>query len=96
MKRITTAKNQLESYKGWLSKALNGEKFKTERCSVSYRKSKAVEVADLDALLAFDVIGEYIKIAAPEPRKTAIKEAIEAGKEIPGCSIAEKVSVILK
>ena len=44
--RQRVAENKAESLKNWLSYALNGEKFKTAKCSISYRNSESVEVTE--------------------------------------------------
>ena len=45
-KRQTVCENKVEQLKDYLSRALNGMKYKDSRCSISYRKSESVEVDD--------------------------------------------------
>lgn len=63
------------------------EKFKRTRCVLSFRKGESVRITD-DTLLP----SEYIRIKT-EPDKTAIKQAIKDGKEVPGAEIEETRSV---
>ena len=62
--------------------------------SIGYRKSSAVNV--LDASL---IPSEYMRqppLPPPAPDKTAIKDAIKEGKEIPGVEIEERQSLFIK
>lgn len=74
-----------------LKNTLQGEKFKTARCAVSYRKSKSVVCPDVYALPA-----EYWNYGAPTANKTAIKDAITSGVDVPGAWIEENTAVIIK
>ena len=44
--RQRVAENKAESLKKWLAYALQGEKFKTPKCAISFRKTESVEVTD--------------------------------------------------
>lgn len=62
--------------------------------TVSYRSSSAVEILDVSQIPA-----EYMKtpkIPDPAPDKTAIKDAIKEGKEIPGARIEERKNLQIK
>jgi hypothetical protein len=39
---------------------------------------------------------EYLRYADPEPNKVFIKEALKAGIEIPGCSLARSEKLEIK
>lgn len=59
---------------------------------ITTRKSKAVQVEDVNSLPA-----EYKNIKIQEQAdKKAIKEALEAGEQIKGCSIVENKSLRIK
>lgn len=91
-KKKQIAKNKAERLKAYVQYILSGEKFKTNRITVSYRSSKQVEVKDIESIPA-----EYLRIKQTvEPNKTAIKEAIEKGAEIKGCSLVEKQNMSIK
>lgn len=91
--RAKAAENKAEHLTAYLQYALQGEKLKTPRCSVTYRKSQQVEV-DPDALSYLR--DDLLRFKEPEPNKKAIKDAIEAGEEVPGCRIVDNVSMIIK
>jgi len=93
-KRQRSAERKAESLKGFLKWALAGEKFKTPKVAVSYRRSKSVEVEpDFDIRTLDDA---YLRFKDPELNKTAIKEALEAGAEIPGVRLTENQSIQIK
>ena len=83
---------KIESLKNWLAGALEGQKFSTWRCSVTFRKSEAVEIED-EAMLPPELKTEKITYS---PNKTAIKEAIKAGAEIAGCKLVERMNPTIK
>lgn len=91
--RAKAAENKAESLKRYLEWALAGEKFKTARCSISYRRSTRVEV---DESRLYEIPEEFLHYKAPDVDKKRVGEAIKAGQEIPGCSITENVSMIIK
>lgn len=90
--REKAALKKIESLKNWLSWALEGQKFSTWRCAVSFRKSEAVEIED-DCNLPQYLLNEKVTYT---PNKTAIKEAIKAGEEIPGCKLVERMNPTIK
>ena len=89
--RIKAAKNKIIALKTYLEMALNGEKFQTAKCSITFRKSKSVEVTDILKLEK-----DYLKYADPTADKTAIKKAIESGVIIAGASLVENLNVQIK
>lgn len=91
-KKQTTAENNAERLKNFLAYALQGEKLKTEKVSVSYRKSTVVDVPD-DAV---EGLPEEFKKVTIEPIKASIKTALELGVDVPGCSLIEKQNVMVK
>ena len=95
-KRQKTAEDKAESLKKWLAYALDGEKFKTARCSVSFRKTESVEVTEegLEALMKGH--DELLTYKAPEPDKIAIKQAIKDGLNVDGVQLVQNVSTIIK
>lgn len=58
----------------------------------SFRKSKAVEILD-EAQIPAEFMRETVKI---EPDKTAIKKAIESGREVAGTKIEERQNLQIK
>ena len=73
-------------------KAESLQKFKTSRVAVSYRASKAIEYAgDINALPE-----AFIRRKDPELNKTALKEALDNGAEIPGVSIVTRSNMVIR
>ena len=95
--RQRVAENKAESLKNWLAYALNGEKFKTAKCSISYRNSESVEVTEegLEALMREHE--DLLTYKTPEPNKKAIKDAIKNdGLTVTGVQLVQKTSTIIK
>lgn len=90
-KRQQVAENKMESLKKYLAYALDGQAFKTVRASVTFRKSQAVEIADI-----WKLDENYLRYKEPEADKTAIKEALKQGKTVAGATLVENTSVIIK
>ena len=91
--------NSIEKIKAKLGDYLNGEKFETARCRVSWRHSVSTEISDPDACMEFLEAHEYddcIKYAKPTISKEAIKKRLDAGEAIPGASLKEKLSAQIK
>ena len=82
-----------ESLKKWLNFALNGEKFKDGRVSISYRKSESVQFSDSFSIESLPI--EFIKVTA-EPMKSEIKQAIKDGRTIEGCFIREDNNIQIR
>ena len=89
--RQKVCENKAESLKKYLGQALGGEKFKTSKVSISYRKSESVEVNDISLL-----DDDYLKFKEPEVDKTKIKNAIKSGIELAGVSLVEKNNIQIK
>ena len=94
--RQKVAENKAESLKKWLAYALQGEKFKTSKCAISFRKSEAVEVTDEGLNNLMKEHDELLTYKAPEPNKTAIKQAIKDGLNVAGVQLVQNTSVIIK
>lgn len=82
----------IERLKTLLQDTLEGEKFKTSKCSVSYRAVQSVSV-NPDVKLPT----EYTRVIHQEyPDKEAIKKALKSGETIDGCELVNKQAVIIK
>lgn len=91
--REKAAKAKAESLRGFLCRYLDGKKFETAKVAMSFRKSEAVE---FDASYMADVPVEFLKLREPELDKTAVKKAIKAGEEIPGCALVTRQNLTIK
>ena len=94
--RQKVAENKAESLKKWLAYALQGEKFKTAKCSVSFRKTESVEVTDEGLSNLMKEHDELLTYKAPEPNKKAIKDALKDGLSVQGVRLECNTSVIIK
>lgn len=90
--RRKTLERKAEFLKRLLLDNMDGQKFSTVKCAVSFRKSEAVQVDDVNHIPA-----EMLRIKTTyEPDKTAIKAAIKSGREINGCKLVENTSIQIK
>lgn len=89
--RRKSCENKAASLKEYLSDALNGQKFKTAKVSISYRKSESVDIENMK-----DVPEEYLKIAEPTVDKASAKKAMKSGIEIPGLRLAESKNIQIR
>ena len=76
----------------WLKSNLRGEKRASGNFKISYRKSQAVEVSNVDLLPARFVTKKMTVM----PIKTDIKKAILSGEEINGAVVIEKSNMVVK
>ena len=90
--RMKKAQKKAESLKRYLADALGGEKFVTDECAVSFRKSTAINVLDETAIPAAYMAEKVTR----SPDKTAIKAAIKGGEAVPGVALVENLSVQIK
>lgn len=92
VKKQRVAENKIKSLTSYLDFALNGEKFKTPRVSVSYRKSKKL-VIDNELLIPDD----YKKIEITIDKRAITNFLNENDyKEIGGCHLEETANIQIK
>jgi hypothetical protein len=89
--REKACRNKAESLKKYLNSALDGEKFKTAKVSISYRKSESVEVDDINK-----VDKSFLKYSDPTVDKTAVKKALKAGTELEGVRLVTKQNIQIR
>lgn len=89
--RQRISENKAKSLKEYLSRFVYGEKFKTPRVSISWRKSESVSVDDINS-----VPDKFLKYSDPAPDKTAIKKAIKSGEDVPGAHLIEGKNIQIK
>lgn len=85
------AANKIESLTRYLEGFLEGEKFKSTRVTISYRKSESVAIDDIG-----EVDKQYLKEVEPQADKAMIKAALKEGIEVPGARIEKKQSIQIK
>lgn len=90
--RERAATKKAEQLKEWLAEALEGQKFSTGKCAVSFRRSESVEITDENS------IPQELMIQAItfRPDKKAIKEHLKAGQAVSGCRLVESLNTQIK
>ena len=91
--RRRAAETKADSLQRYLDRILDGNKFSTPRVAISYRKSKAVQIADEDA---FVKAGAYLILQEPKIDKKAISEALKNGTVIAGAELVERNNIQIK
>lgn len=92
--------NKITALKMWLLIALDGQKLKTPRCNVYQTHSQRVAIADEGKLISFlqtlEEPERFLRFKEPELRRDEIKKALKEDYEIPGASLEETESVVIK
>ena len=94
--RQRVAENKAESLKKWLAYALDGQKFSTAKCAISFRNTEKVEISDVGMIRLMKEHDELLTYKAPEPNKTAIKQALKDGLTVQGVQLVQNMSTIIK
>ena len=94
--RQKVAENKAESLKNWLAYALDGQKFSTAKCAISFRKTEKVEISDVGMIRLMKEHDELLTYKEPEPNKTAIKQALKDGLTVQGVQLVQNISTIIK
>lgn len=93
--RRKVKENQLNRLKEYLANNLiiaGYNKFESARCVLSFRTSKAIEIAE-----GTELNEKYLNVKViTEPDKKALKEAIELGETIDGVQLIEKKNLQIK
>lgn len=90
--RRESAEKHAERLREYLAEVLQGEKFKSDRVTVGYRRSVAVEIAEETQLPE-----KFLTVRTTfTPNKVAIKDAIRLGEDVPGCSLVTRSSLFVK
>lgn len=90
-KKQKAAENKAESIKNYIAYILAGENFKTDRVTVSYRRSEQVECPDMSL-----VDDDYLRFKEPDLDKTKIKKALKDGIKVGGCMLVERQNMQIK
>lgn len=80
--RRKAVENKAERIKNLLVYALNGEKFDSPKVRCSYRNAKSVQVDDGFVAWAEEHADDLLTYKEPMPNRTAIKAALEDGREV--------------
>ena len=97
---IKSLEARIDGCKEWLRLNLAGEKFKTPRVGISYTHNQRVKVEDeeaaIDAMSKSTELVGFLRFPPIELRKDDIKKALKAGTEIPGLSLEDTESVVIR
>lgn len=94
---LKARRDSLEKRAEWLKNYLSfcllpGEKFESAKCKVSWRKSESVEIQDESII---PEIYQRVETVTKIDKK-AIKDAYNAGGEVPGAIIVKKNNIVIK
>ena len=89
--RQKAAENKAAQLENYLSHVLDGEKVKEKEFSISWRKSKAVNILDEKKIPS-----DYLIQQAPKIDKAGIRAALKDGGEVPGAELKESVNIQIK
>lgn len=90
-KKVVKSKELLKNRLSISMQQFGIEKIESPTLKLSFRKSKAVEISDEPAIPA-----AYLNQPPPKPDKTAIKEAIQRGEQVPGAELVERLNLQIR
>jgi hypothetical protein len=93
-KRQKQAENRAESLSRYLESALNGEKFTSDRCAISFRRTSKI-VLD-EGKTVYDIDTHFLRMAEPTLDKVAIKKALDDGCTVEGVHTENGLSMTVK
>lgn len=100
--RRRVVENKVARLEAVLDEALDGQKFSTPRCVVSFRSSKAVEVDDEDTLINWACLNgqedDFVRYRAPEINKANLLRYLKEDHPLdpPGVRLVERRSLGVK
>lgn len=100
--RRRVVENKVARLEAVLDEALDGQKFSTPRCVVSFRNSRAVEVDDEDALINWACLNgqedNFVRYRAPEINKANLLRYLKEDHQLdpPGVRLVERRSLGVK
>ena len=95
-KRSSSIQRRAEGVRGWIALALNGAKFSTPRCTVTYRTSKSLEVEDTKQTAQWLEDNGFVDLVVhsdPKLDKRAVTSLVQQGIDVPGAKIVERKCV---
>jgi hypothetical protein len=91
-KRRKSTEKKIAFFKQMLADNMDGQKFSTAKCAVSFRKSEQLVVDDVKYIPA-----ELLKVKTTyEPDKNAIKALFKDGQAVCGCRLVENINTQIK
>lgn len=90
-KKEKSARNKAGSIKNYLDNVLQGDRLKTAKVNITYRKSESVEIEDIAK-----VDDDYLKYSEPTADKMKIKKSLKEGIDIKGARLVENQNIQIK
>lgn len=95
--RIKQTNTKLVSLMAYLEFCLNGEKFESEKCKITYRKSETVEIDNERMFMEWAEQNDTcLRYTAPEIDKAKVKDLLKKGEEIPYARLEEHQNMQIK
>lgn len=96
--RAQATKKKAERLREFLQEYLQGEKRKTADYTIGYRRTEAVEITDEDGAIAWlmEHRDDALTYQQPKISKTAVKELLKSGEEVPGAELVERQSMSIR
>ena len=97
--RRRTMERKRDRLRDYVDRALDGHPFQTAKCSVTYRKSTAVEITDMDAVVQWCMDNGYdgkITYAQPTVSKTDIEPLLKSGMSVTGAELCARSNMGVK
>lgn len=91
-KRRKRNEKKIEYLKKLLADNLNGQKFSSAKCEVSFRKSTKLEVVEPENLPK----ALLVETVTTKPDANAIKALLKNGADVPGCRLIENLNTQVK
>lgn len=95
--RRKAAEKKAERLKEYLSAVLDGQKFQTAKCAVSFRQTQKVEIEEGFTAWA-EATGntKLLRYTAPEVNKVAVKALLAEGAEVPCARLTVNNAMTIK
>ena len=93
-KRQKQAENKANSLSNYLETVLNGEKFTTDKCAISWRRSSKIVLNE--GVTVYDLDTHFLRMSEPELDKVAIKKALADGVVVEGVHEEPSLSMTIK
>lgn len=94
--RVTPLQNKANRLREYLARSIEGQKYSSPRCALSFRTSRALEVDDASEAaqwLESNGHGDLVAYDAPKLDKRLVKQLVDGGENIPGVKVAERQSL---
>ena len=91
--------NKRDRLKAYLSQMLDGNKFETARCSVTFRKTTSVDISDLGEVVRWAKQNNHMECVREKPAEVSkhdVAKLLKAGIEIPRAVLVESQKIGIK